>query len=51
VLKKAAVEIDMLSTKISEMAPVLARTKAEIAEKLEIVTKEKAEADIERAKV
>jgi hypothetical protein len=49
VLQQAAVEIASLQKSINEMAPKLEATKKELAATLEIVSKEKAEADVERA--
>jgi dynein heavy chain len=51
VLQEAATEIAKLQKTINEMAPELEKTKKELATTLEIVAKEKADADVEKAKV
>jgi hypothetical protein len=49
VLQQAAVEIAILQKTINEMAPQLEETKKKLAATLEVVSKEKADADIERS--
>lgn len=51
VLAKAAVEISKLENQIQVMAPELAITKKKLAEVIEVLTKEKAEAEVEQAVV
>jgi len=47
VLSKAGVEIAKLEKQISDMAPVLAATKAALAETMIVLSKEKADAAVE----
>jgi dynein heavy chain len=47
VLGKAGIEIEKLEKQISDMAPVLAVTKAALAETMIVLTKEKADAAVE----
>jgi dynein heavy chain len=49
VLEKAQIEIDILKKQISEAAPELAKTKAEVQETVKIIEAEKKDADEERA--
>jgi len=49
VLGKAGIEIEKLEKQISDMAPVLAVTKAALAETMIVLTKEKADAAVEQA--
>ncbi len=47
VLGKAGIEIEKLEKQISDMAPVLAVTKAALAETMIVLAKEKADAAVE----
>jgi len=49
VLSKAGIEIAKLEQQISDMAPVLATTKAALAETMIVLSKEKADAAVEQA--